>query len=91
VQDLDFHAEWFVLGNWGISAYGAKEFTSGAWRQQEFGVVYRDKCVRVEVLYRRDNTFNGVLGPSSGVGFRLSLATLSNSIYARSETNTPAP
>jgi LPS-assembly protein len=91
VQDLDFHAEWFVLGNWGISAYGAKEFTSGAWRQQEFGIVYRDKCIRFEVLYRRDNTFNGVLGPSSGVGFRLSLATLSNSIYAASETSTPAP
>ncbi|HEX3915897.1 MAG TPA: LPS assembly protein LptD [Caulobacteraceae bacterium] len=91
VQDLDFHAEWFVLGNWGISAYGAREFTSGVWREQEFGVVYRDKCIRVEVLYRRDNTFNGVLGPSSGVGLRLSLATLSNSIYAPSETNTPAP
>lgn len=91
VQDLDFHGEWFVLGNWGVSAYGAREFTSGVWRDEEFGVVYRDKCIRVEVLYRRTNTFNGVLGPSSGVGFRLSLATLSNTIYAASEPNSSAP
>jgi LPS-assembly protein len=91
VKDLDFHAEWFVLGNWGVSAYGAREFTTGVWREEDFGVVYRDKCIRVEVLYRRDNTFNGVLGPSSGIGFRLSLATLSNSIYAPPDTNTAAP
>ena len=91
VQDLDFHGEWFVLGNWGLSAYGSRDFHSGVWWDEEFGVVYRDKCIRVEVLYRRNNTTNGVLGPSSGVGFRLSLATLSNSIYAPSEHNTPGP
>ncbi len=90
-QDMDFNAEWFFLGPWGISAYGAREFTSGVWRQEELGIVYRDKCIRVEVLYRRDDTFNGVLGPSQGVGFRLSLATMSNSLYAPSESNTPAP
>jgi LPS-assembly protein len=53
--------------------------------------VYKDQCIRIEIVYRRDNTFNGVLGPSQGIGFRLSLATLSNSVYARPETDTPAP
>jgi LPS-assembly protein len=91
VQDLDFHGEFFVLKNWGVTAYGAREFTSGVWREQDFGIVYKDQCIRVEIVYRRDNTFNGVLGPSQGVGFRLSLATLSNSVYARPETDTPAP
>jgi LPS-assembly protein len=91
VQDLDFHGEFFVLKNWGVTAYGAREFTSGVWREQDFGIVYKDQCIRVEVVYRRDNTFNGVLGPSQGIGLRLSLATLSNSVYARPETDTPAP
>ncbi|HZZ88866.1 MAG TPA: LPS assembly protein LptD [Caulobacteraceae bacterium] len=91
VQDLDFHGEFFVLKNWGLTAYGAREFNTGVWREQDFGVVYKDDCIRVEVVYRRDNTFNGVLGPSEGVGVRLSLATFNNSVYARPETDTPAP
>ena len=91
VQDLDFHGEFFVLKNWGVTAYGAREFTTGVWREQDFGIVYKDQCIRVEIVYRRDNTFNGVLGPSQGIGLRLSLATLSNSVYARPETDTPAP
>ncbi|MEJ0066044.1 MAG: LPS assembly protein LptD [Caulobacteraceae bacterium] len=91
VQDLDFHGEFFVLKNWGVTAYGAREFTTGVWREQDVGIVYKDQCIRVEIVYRRDNTFNGVLGPSQGIGFRLSLATLSNSVYARPETDTPAP
>lgn len=91
VQDLDFHGEFFILKNWGVSAYGAREFTTGVWREQDVGIVYKDDCIRIEVVYRRDNTFNGVLGPSQGVGVRLSLATLGNSVYARPETDTPAP
>jgi LPS-assembly protein len=91
VQDLDFHGEVFFLKNWGVTAYGAREFTTGVWREQDFGIVYKDDCVRVEIVYRRDNTFNGVLGPSQGIGFRLSLATFGNSVYARPESDTPSP
>ncbi|HVM99694.1 MAG TPA: LPS assembly protein LptD [Caulobacteraceae bacterium] len=91
VKDLDFHGEFFVLKNWGVTAYGAREFTTGVWREQDFGIVYKDECIRVEVVWRRDNTFNGVLGPSEGVGFRLSLATFGNSGYARPESDTPSP
>jgi LPS-assembly protein len=87
VSDLDFHAEAFLLKHWGVSAYGSLQ--TGVWREQDFGVVYRDSCVRVEVVYRRDDTFNGVLGPSQGVSLRLSLATLGNSVYAPPETNMP--
>jgi len=92
VKDLDFHGEVFFLKNWGISAYGAREFETGVWRQADFGIVYRDECIRVEILYNRNDTNNGVLGPSSGIGFRLSLATFGNSVYARSEAETqPVP
>jgi hypothetical protein len=92
VKDLDFHGEVFILKNWGISAYGAREFQTGVWRQADFGIVYRDQCIRVEILYNRNDTNNGVLGPSQGVGFRLSLATFGNSVYSRSEAETqPVP
>jgi LPS-assembly protein len=92
VQDIDFHGEFFVLKNWGFSAYGAREFNTGVWQQSDFGIVYRDECIRVEILYNRNNTNNGVLGPSQGVGFRLSLATFGNSVYSRSEAETqPVP
>ncbi|HEY3799792.1 MAG TPA: LPS assembly protein LptD [Caulobacteraceae bacterium] len=76
VQDLDFHAELFVLKNWGVTAYGAREFTTGVWRERDFGIVYKDQCLRVEIIYRSDNTTNGALGPSHGFGIRLTLATL---------------
>lgn len=90
VKDLDFHGEVFVTKHWGISVYGAREFETGVWRQQDIGLVYRDDCLRVEVVYRRDNTFNGVLGPSQGIGIRLTLATLGNSGYGQTST-TPSP
>jgi len=90
VKDLDFHGEIFLLKHWGVSFYGAREFETGVWRQQDIGLVYRDACLRVEVVYRRDNTFNGVLGPSQGIGIRLTLATLGNSGYGHSP-NTPSP
>ncbi|HEX4097438.1 MAG TPA: LPS assembly protein LptD, partial [Caulobacteraceae bacterium] len=90
VQDLDFHGEVFITKNWGLSAYGAREFTSGVWRQADFGVVYRDECIRIEILYNHNDTNNGVLGPSQGVGIRLSLATFGNSDYPHPDT-APTP
>jgi LPS-assembly protein len=89
VQDIDFHGEVFFTKNWGLSAYGAREFTTGVWRQADFGVVYRDECIRVEILYTDNDTTNGVLGPSQGVSFRLSLATFGNSDYPAPEDNIP--
>ena len=89
VRDLDFHGEAFVTKHWGVSAYGA--FESGIWRQEDVGIVYRDACIRVEILYNRNNTNNGVLGPSQGIGFRLSLATFGNSVYPHPDTDQTAP
>ena len=88
VQDLDFRGEFYVLKHWGLTAYGTREFQTGVWRQRDFGVVYRDDCVRVEVVYRQDETFNRTLGPSSGVTLRLTLATLGNSVYRPAESIT---
>ena len=76
VSSLDIHGEVWATKHWGLDVYSIVD--GGTWRQNDIGVVYRDDCLRVEVLYRRNETFNGTLGPSSSVVLRLSLATLGN-------------
>lgn len=76
VRSLDIHGEVWATKHWGATVYSIVD--GGAWRQNDIGLVYRDDCFRVEVLYRRNETFNGTLGPSSAVVVRLSLATLGN-------------
>ena len=79
VKSLDIHGEAFVTRNWGLTGYAIVD--DGQFRRQDIGVVYRDDCIRVEVLYRHDETFNGTLGPSTSVVLRLSLATFGTSGY----------
>jgi LPS-assembly protein len=76
-HSVDVHGELYPLKHWGVTTYGIVD--SGTWRREEIGLIYRDDCVRVEVLYRHDDTFNGTLGPSTSVVLRLKLATLGNS------------
>jgi LPS-assembly protein len=75
-QEPDIHGEVWATKHWGATIYSVVD--GGAWRQNDIGLVYRDDCVRLEVLYRRNETFNGTLGPSTAVVVRLSLATLGN-------------
>ena len=53
-----------------------------SWVVRDVGVVYRDECTRIEVIYRREDTIVGRLGPSESVAVRLTLATLGEPIYA---------
>ncbi|HMO43157.1 MAG TPA: hypothetical protein PKB04_07495, partial [Phenylobacterium sp.] len=66
----------------GLSAYGNRDMVQDAWVVRDLGVVYRDDCIRVEVIYRREDTVIGRLGPSEAVAVRLTLATLGEPIYA---------
>ena len=79
VKSLDLRGEAFVTKNWGLTGYAIVD--DGVFRREDVGVVYRDNCVRVEVLYRHDETFNGTLGPTTSVVLRLTLATLGSSNY----------
>lgn len=76
VNSLDIHAAVFPLAHWGVTNYVILD--SGVSRRTEIGLVYRDSCLRVEVIYRHDETFNATLGPSTSVVLRLKLATLGN-------------
>ncbi|MDX5394155.1 MAG: LPS assembly protein LptD [Caulobacteraceae bacterium] len=81
-ENLDLGGEVFLTQNWGISAYGNRDLVQDAWVVRDVGVVYRDDCLRVEVIYRREDTVVGRLGPSESVAVRLTLATLGEPIYA---------
>ena len=74
LSSLDVHGEAFFTRHLGVSAYAILD--GGTWRREDIGLVYRDDCIRVEVIYRHDETFNGTLGPTTSVILRLSLATL---------------
>ena len=76
LHSLDIHVEAYATKHWGATMYSIVD--SGTWRQNDIGLIYRDDCIRVELLYRRNETFNGTLGPSTSVVLRLSLATLGN-------------
>lgn len=81
-ENLDLGGEIFLTQNWGVSAYGNRDMVQDAWVVRDLGVVYRDDCIRVEVIYRREDTVIGRLGPSESVAVRLTLATLGEPIYA---------
>jgi LPS-assembly protein len=76
IDSLDIHGAVYATQHWGATTYLIVD--SGAWRRKEIGLVYRDECVRIEVVYRHDETFNGTLGPSTSVVLRLRLATFGN-------------
>lgn len=79
LKSLDMRGEFYPLKHFGVTGQGIVD--SGVWRRREFGLIYRDNCLRFEVIYRHDQTYNGAQGPSTSVVFRISLATLGNLPY----------
>lgn len=81
-ENLDLGTEIQVSEHWGLSAYGHRDLVQKAWVIRDVGVFYRDECTRVDVIYRREDTVIGRLGPSDSVAIRLTLATLGEPINA---------
>jgi LPS-assembly protein len=82
-KNLDLGGELYIRKNWGVSFYGNRDMLQNAWVIRDVGVFYRDDCTRVDVIYRREDTVIGRLGPSSTVSVRLTLATLGGPLYGR--------
>jgi LPS-assembly protein len=78
LENMDVGGEIYLGPNahWGVEFYGNRDFTQDAWVVRDVGVFYRDDCVRVDVIFRREDTVIGRLGPSNVVSVRLTLATL---------------
>ena len=76
IENMDVGGEVYPLKHWGVSFYGNRDFAQDAWVVRDLGVFYHDECIRVDVVYRREDTVIGRLGPSNQVTVRLTLATL---------------
>jgi LPS-assembly protein len=48
---------------------------------RDYGVFYKDECIRVDVVYRKEDTVIGRLGPRESISLRLTLATLGGPLY----------
>lgn len=82
VENLDLGGELYLSKHWGLTAYGNRDLVQSAWVIRDLGVVYRDECTRIDVIYRREDTVVGRLGPTESIAVRLTLATLGGPMYA---------
>ncbi|OHB27090.1 MAG: hypothetical protein A2790_00030 [Phenylobacterium sp. RIFCSPHIGHO2_01_FULL_69_31] len=82
-ENLDLGGELYVGKNYGVSFYGNRDLAQDSWVIRDVGVFYRDDCLRVDVIYRREDTIIGRLLPSESVSVRLTLATLGGSFNGR--------
>jgi len=82
-ENLDVGGEVYVGKNYGVSVYGNRDLRADSWVIRDVGVFYRDDCLRVDVIYRREDTIIGRLLPSESVSVRLTLATLGGSFNGR--------
>jgi LPS-assembly protein len=80
-EDIEGGGEVFLTPTWGVIATAVRDIELSAWRRRSFGLVYRDECLRFELLYQRDN--NPVLGDkaSQSIAVRLTLVTLGDTGY----------
>jgi LPS-assembly protein len=82
-ENLDLGGEVYIGKNYGLTLYGNRDLSRDAWVIRDVGVFYRDDCLRVDVIYRREDTIIGRLLPSESVSVRLTLATLGGSFNGR--------
>ena len=81
IDDIEYGGEVFVTKHWGISVAGIHDLVSNDWRLRDVGVIYKDDCIRAEVVYQHQDTIEGQLRGSDAVFLRLTLATLADEGY----------
>jgi LPS-assembly protein len=74
--DLEGAAEFDFTKHWGVGVSGTLDLTADAWRMRDISLIYKDECIRVQVIYQHQDTIQGQLGASDSVLLRLTLATL---------------
>jgi LPS-assembly protein len=75
-SDLEGGAEFYFTKHWGLGLSGVRDLEANAWRLRDVSLIYKDECIRVQVIYQHQDTIQGQLGSSDTVLLRLTLATL---------------
>ena len=83
IENFEMGGDLPIGKNWGVTAYGNRDMIQHAWVIRDLGVYYRDDCTRVDVIYRREDTIIGRLGPRDSIALRLTLATLGSPFTVR--------
>jgi len=83
IENFEMGGDVPIGKNWGLTAYGNRDLIQKAWVIRDLGVFYRDDCTRVDVIYRREDTIIGRLGPRDSIALRLTLATLGSPFTVR--------
>jgi LPS-assembly protein len=67
----------FLTKHWGLVGYASYDLRGETWVRRDIGVVYKDDCARVELVYHHEAPFAPLGGrPSDTLQVRLTLATL---------------
>ena len=74
-EDANANFEAFPLKNWGASVNFTRDLQQKINPIEQFGLIYRDDCIRVDVIYTHDETYAAAIGASNSITVRLTLAT----------------
>ncbi len=85
VRNFEMGSEVLVTQHWGFDLDAIRDIEINQWTLVDLGLVYKDDCIKVAVIYRRQNTVVGPLGASNAVFLRLTLATLGDQGYNNGE------
>ena len=75
-EDATVSFQAFPLQHWGVAINATRDLEQKLTPVSQFSLIYRDDCVRVDVVYTHDETYAAAIGSSNSVQVRLTLATL---------------
>ncbi len=81
VRNLETGNEILVTKHWGFDLDAIRDIEINRWTLVDLGLLYKDDCIKVAVVYRHQSTVVGRLGESDAVFLRLTLATLGDQGY----------
>lgn len=86
-EDVEAQGDAFLTPHWGVSVNAIHDLATSTWRKKTAGVVYRDECTRLDVIYERNE--RPVLGgrSSDSIIVRLSLAINGDARYRNQGAN----
>jgi LPS-assembly protein len=80
-QNLEFATNIYPFENWGLVLGATRDLKTDEWTRSDIGIIYRDECTRIEVVYHHEADSIRLGGSSDSVQIRLILATLADPGY----------
>ncbi len=75
-EDIFLGGNVFLTRHWGLGGIVSRDLKNYDFPIAQLDLIYQDECIRVDVLYTRDETDSNVLGTSNSITVRVGLSTL---------------